>query len=166
MHSFPQALAFAVMAAGPLGLMLAENAAISESAAPKNSTAAKKSSTTGRPSATPSRKKSSVRKGPSTSSRQTWRPRQLQPTPERYKEIQQALVSKGYLSGEPSGNWTQESADALRRFQEDQNINPSGKIDSLSLIALGLGPKHGPAPTAPIHSEPKPENPPDAPAAN
>jgi hypothetical protein len=27
----------------------------------------------------------------------TWRNRQLQPTPERYREIQQALLAKGYL---------------------------------------------------------------------
>lgn len=67
---------------------------------------------------------------------------QLQPTPERYKEIQQALAQKGYLHSEPSGVWNQESADALRRFQQDQNLDPSGKLDSLSLIALGLGPKH------------------------
>ena len=70
-----------------------------------------------------------------------WRSRQLQPTPDRYKEIQQALVSKGYLKSEPTGAWNQESVDALRRFQQDQSLEASGKIDSLSLIALGLGPK-------------------------
>jgi hypothetical protein len=67
---------------------------------------------------------------------------QTAPTPDRYKEIQQALVQKGYLHGEPSGQWNQDSMEALRRFQHDQNLAPSGKLDSLSLIALGLGPKH------------------------
>jgi hypothetical protein len=38
--------------------------------------------------------------------------------------------------------WDQNSADALRRFQQDQNLQASGKLDSLSIIALGLGPKH------------------------
>ena len=33
------------------------------------------------------------------------------------------------------------STEALRRFQQDQNLEASGKLDSLSLIALGLGPK-------------------------
>ncbi|MGA3236800.1 MAG: peptidoglycan-binding domain-containing protein [Bryobacteraceae bacterium] len=73
----------------------------------------------------------------------TWRNRQLQPTPERYKEIQQALLAKGYLQPEQaSGVWDQNSADALKQFQTAQNITASGKINSLSLIALGLGPKH------------------------
>jgi len=74
--------------------------------------------------------------------RSAWHPAQTAPTPERYKEIQQALVQKGYLHGEPSGRWDQDSIDALRRFQHDQNLDASGKLDSLSLIALGLGPKH------------------------
>jgi peptidoglycan hydrolase-like protein with peptidoglycan-binding domain len=63
-----------------------------------------------------------------------------QPAPERYKEIQQALVDKGYFSGSPDGVWGATSTDALKRFQHDQNLNEDGKLDSLSIIALGLGP--------------------------
>jgi peptidoglycan hydrolase-like protein with peptidoglycan-binding domain len=66
---------------------------------------------------------------------------QLQPAPERYKEIQQALADKGYFSGTPDGVWGASSMDALKRFQHDQNLSEDGKVDSLSLIALGLGPK-------------------------
>jgi len=66
---------------------------------------------------------------------------QQAPTAERYKEIQQALISKGYLQGEPTGEWGPDSVDALKRFQADQNLTADGKIGSLSLIALGLGPK-------------------------
>jgi hypothetical protein len=66
---------------------------------------------------------------------------QQAPSPERYKEIQQALASKGYLQGERTGEWGPDSVDALKRFQTDQNLMPDGKINSLSLIALGLGPK-------------------------
>jgi hypothetical protein len=66
----------------------------------------------------------------------------MAPTPDRYKEIQEALVSKGYLTPEEAtGGWNQSSVDALKRFQADQKIDASGKINSLSLIALGLGPK-------------------------
>ena len=63
------------------------------------------------------------------------------PTRERYKEIQQALADKGYYQGEVNGQWSAESTDALRRFQSDQNLKVDGKLGSLSLIALGLGPK-------------------------
>lgn len=73
--------------------------------------------------------------------RRTSRSYQQAPSPERYKEIQQALASKGYLQGEPTGEWGPDSVDALKRFQTDQNLMPDGKVSSLSLIALGLGPK-------------------------
>ena len=73
----------------------------------------------------------------------TWRNRQMAPSLDRYKEIQQALVAKGYLQPEQAtGAWDQNSVDALKRFQTEQNLDGSGKINSLSLIALGLGPKH------------------------
>jgi peptidoglycan hydrolase-like protein with peptidoglycan-binding domain len=84
-------------------------------------------------------KKKTAKKTTSTRSRSS---RQAQPTPQRYREIQQALVNKGYLKSDPNGTWGPESVEALRRFQHDQKLNESGKVDSLSLIALGLGPKH------------------------
>ncbi len=66
---------------------------------------------------------------------------QQAPTTERYREIQQALAAKGYLQGEPNGEWGPDSVEALKRFQADQNLHPDGKLNSLSLIAMGLGPK-------------------------
>lgn len=74
---------------------------------------------------------------------------QLQPTPERYKQIQEALASRGYFNGAADGTWGPESVDALKRFQHDQNLTDDGKIGSLSLIALGLGPKRVAAAEAP-----------------
>jgi len=47
------------------------------------------------------------------------------------------------------GTWGESSAEALKRFQADQNLEQTGKINSLSLIALGLGPKHDNPPAAP-----------------
>ena len=77
----------------------------------------------------------------------TWRNRQAAPTADRYREIQDALVAKGYLQpDEASGKWDQSSIDALKRFQAEQKLDSTGKIDSLSLIALGLGPKYDSAP--------------------
>src|SRR5262245_60389166 len=103
--------------------------------------ATKKSSPAGKKS-TVSSKKSTKKK--STTSAGNWRTAgQRQPTPERYKEIQSALASKGYLDmSEANGVWRESSVDALKRFQQDQNLEPSGKITSMSLIALGLGPKY------------------------
>jgi peptidoglycan hydrolase-like protein with peptidoglycan-binding domain len=66
---------------------------------------------------------------------------QQAPTPDRYKEIQQALADKGYFKGTVDGKWGSDSIDALKKFQTEQSLEPDGKIGSLSLIALGLGPK-------------------------
>ena len=73
--------------------------------------------------------------------RPVYHPVQSVPTPERTKEIQSALVRKGYLNSEPSGAWDADSIAAMKRFQKDQNLEADGKFSSLSLIALGLGPK-------------------------
>ena len=88
--------------------------------------------------------------------------RQMAPTPERYREIQEALASKGYLKSEPNGVWDDQSAEALRQFQTDQKLSPTGKLSSASLIALGLGPKTSSSssvqppgqPAAPIEAPP------------
>lgn len=79
-----------------------------------------------------------------------------QPSQERYKEIQQALATRGYFKTEPDGTWGPASVDALKRFQRDQNLVEDGKIGSLSLIALGLGPKREPPePVKTVESEQK-----------
>jgi len=80
----------------------------------------------------------------STSKRTTARrsePRQTAPTAERYREIQQALADKGYYSGPVNGEWGPDSVTALKNFQEANKLTADGKLGSLSLIALGLGPK-------------------------
>ncbi len=65
---------------------------------------------------------------------------QQAPTPDRYREIQQALSDKGYFKGPVDGQWGADSVSALRTFQKDHNLDGDGKLTSLSLIGLGLGP--------------------------
>ena len=73
----------------------------------------------------------------------TWRNRQMAPTSDRYRDIQSALAAKGYLKAEDAnGQWNQSSIDALKKFQSEQNLEATGKLNALSLIALGLGPKY------------------------
>jgi peptidoglycan hydrolase-like protein with peptidoglycan-binding domain len=152
MHSLSRAFALTTLAVLPLSLIVADTATTKpgskETSTKKATTATVRKRTTSAKGRTPSH----------------YTPRQVQPTPERYREIQQALASKGYLKTGPTGSWDQDSMDALRRFQEDQKINPSGKIDSLSLIALGLGPKRATSPAVARPAEPKPQSAP--PAAN
>jgi hypothetical protein len=85
---------------------------------------------------------------------------QANPSPERYKEIQQALASKGYLKSEPNGVWDSQSTDALRQFQADKKLDPTGKINAPSLIGLGLGPQppaSAPQIPAPVSPAPAPQ---------
>jgi len=112
------------------------------------------SSSKGTPSKTKAKSTASKRK---TTPARTVRSYQQAPTPERYQEIQEALVKKGYFQGQADGHWGTDSVDALKRFQAEQNLMPDGKINSLSLIALGLGAKRlsaqsKPAGTAPAQS--------------
>ena len=51
---------------------------------------------------------------------------QKAPTADRYKEIQQALVERGYMEGPPDGKWGPDSSEAIRRFQRDQNLLDDG----------------------------------------
>lgn len=79
----------------------------------------------------------------------------MTPTPERYREIQQALIDRGYLQGPASGVWGPDCVQALKKFQQDQNLEPSGKVNSISLITLGLGPKREPLGSAAVvHNAP------------
>lgn len=101
------------------------------------------------PAKTAARHSKTAGKHSKTKSAAAWRSRQLAPTPDRYKEIQSALANKGYLNEPANGVWDSQSTEALRRFQQDQNLEPTGKLNSLSLIALGLGAKRTTVPYPP-----------------
>lgn len=129
--SIPVVVAGAVLILGSASAVTTTKKTTKKSGTSKTTAAHKTSST-------------AAKKGSKSSKRTvaaTRTPRQLTPTPDRYKQIQDALASKGYLSAEQAnGQWGDASSDALKRFQTDQNLDASGKINSLSLIALGLGP--------------------------
>jgi len=114
------------------------NASKAKGTSSAKSTAGKKAASTGK-------KTSSAKAAPSRYRRSS----QREPAPERYQEIQQSLAEKGYYSGPVNGAWGADSVAALKRFQRDQNIGDDGKLGSLSLIALGLGPKRGAQSTEP-----------------
>jgi peptidoglycan hydrolase-like protein with peptidoglycan-binding domain len=64
---------------------------------------------------------------------------QLAPAPERISEIQQALAKDGSFSSTPNGKWDDSTIEAMKRFQGAHGLNPSGKLDALTLRKLGLG---------------------------
>jgi peptidoglycan hydrolase-like protein with peptidoglycan-binding domain len=64
---------------------------------------------------------------------------QMAPTSERITEIQQALAKDGSYSAAPTGKWDNNTIDAMKKFQTTHALNPSGKLDALTLEKLGLG---------------------------
>jgi peptidoglycan hydrolase-like protein with peptidoglycan-binding domain len=94
---------------------------------------------------TPSKGRASAAASKSTASKFTAAKRYsppAAPSSDRIKEIQQALLDRGYLSSEPDGVWSAQCVDALKRFESDKKFKIDGKIDSRILISLGLGPKY------------------------
>jgi Putative peptidoglycan binding domain len=61
------------------------------------------------------------------------------PTTDRIEQIQGALGRAGYYKDDPSGRWDPNTVEAMKRFQQDQGLQPNGKIDARTLQKLGLG---------------------------
>jgi hypothetical protein len=159
---FPAVLAASLAAFPQTAPPAQKKASTFKKAAPKS--AAKKTAHASATTVKTTGKTVARRKGKSAGrpvAKATSQPRQQTPTPERYKEIQQALVDKGYLKSEPSGVWDADSTEALRQFQTDRKLTATGKITASSLIGLGLGPRTAepspaslPGPATPPPAEP------------
>ncbi|HYM12481.1 MAG TPA: peptidoglycan-binding domain-containing protein [Bryobacterales bacterium] len=132
-----------------------KSAAKKPSAGKKSSTHKKSSASASHSGSTSTARKSTAQKSPATKAtassshrrrstgktRRAAAPRgQMHPTAERYKQIEEALAARGYLHDSPSGKWGPGSVEALRSFQADHQLPPTGKLDALSLEQLGLGP--------------------------
>jgi peptidoglycan hydrolase-like protein with peptidoglycan-binding domain len=67
-------------------------------------------------------------------------PRQHAIDDTRATEIQQSLIKSGYLSGEASGHWDNQTEAAMQKFQNDNGWQTKLIPDSRAIIKLGLGP--------------------------
>jgi peptidoglycan hydrolase-like protein with peptidoglycan-binding domain len=61
---------------------------------------------------------------------------------DRAREIQTALIREKYMTGEPSGQWDDETQAAMEKYQSDHGWQTKLTPDSRALIKLGLGPNH------------------------
>lgn len=90
--------------------------------------------------------------------------RQLAPEPDRIKEIQQALARESFYQGDPTGKWDDATVSAMKNFQQAKGLQPTGKIEALSLQKLGLGSSvAGLAPPTPRSPAPPHSDPPEKP---
>ncbi len=102
----------------------------------------------------PAAAQSSAKKKTTSSKKKSKRtPRgQKAPTADRIREIQTALNREGAPDLKPTGKWDDATVEAMKKYQADHGLSPTGKIDALTLDKLGLGSetagKGAPIPTA------------------
>jgi Putative peptidoglycan binding domain. len=89
--------------------------------------------------AKPTAHSGNTRNGNKSSTRSRRQPGQKAPTNDRVSEIQAALAKDGSFAGMPNGKWDDDTVQAMRKFQAAHGLNPTGKLDALSLQRLGLG---------------------------
>jgi peptidoglycan hydrolase-like protein with peptidoglycan-binding domain len=54
------------------------------------------------------------------------------------RQVQQALHNKGLQVGRADGRWGSRTSNALKQFQQKQNIQANGQLDQQTLSDLGL----------------------------
>ncbi len=59
---------------------------------------------------------------------------------ERVREIQLALIERGFLEGPPTGVYDAQTVEAMRRFQQAEGIEATGYPTAHALYRLGLHP--------------------------
>ena len=57
------------------------------------------------------------------------------------REVQQVLITRGFLHGRVTGVWSTETREALIAFQRKEGFAASGSIDTRTVTALGLSGK-------------------------
>ncbi len=59
---------------------------------------------------------------------------------ERATQLQAALIRAGYLTGQPSGHWDEQTEAAMAKLQADNGWQTKLVPDSRAIIKIGLGP--------------------------
>ena len=85
-------------------------------------------------------KKTAKARAPQSKSRRTPAPGQ-----ETVVQAQQALLDAGYHLGEPDGKMGTATTASVKKFQTDRHLPVTGKLDAITLAALGIGNGTGPA---------------------
>jgi len=68
---------------------------------------------------------------------------------ETIMQAQEALTAAGYHLGEPDGKSGPETTTAIKKFQGDRHLPVTGKLDSITLSALGVGKSSDPSAAGP-----------------
>jgi Putative peptidoglycan binding domain len=127
-----------ILAAMAVGSLTLPAAVVAQTSGASKTSQKPATGTTPAKTGTAAKKKSS--KSGKGSSRKSNRVKgQAAPTPDRINEIQGALAKNGAYTGTPTGKWDDPSVEAMKKFQASHGLNPTGKMDALTLQKLGLG---------------------------
>ncbi|GBC78334.1 hypothetical protein HRbin08_01822 [bacterium HR08] len=127
------------MGDGPEGGALAQRrqSARSKTRPSRKPAARSRASATRSQRATTRRSRASTRRR--TARRLVLRPGGLIPR-ERVREIQLALIERGFLEGSPTGVYDARTVEAMKRFQQAEGIEVTGYPTAQALYRLGLHP--------------------------
>jgi len=71
---------------------------------------------------------------------------------ERVTEIQKALIKLGYLSGTPSGQYDEDTVQAMKQFQSANQLTTTGLPSAHALKRLGVPKRSGDSYAVPVKS--------------
>src|SRR5688500_16834030 len=94
---------------------------------------------------TPDKKKAAPKKGARSQTATARRRVPAGTANETVLKTQVALTALGYNLGEPDGKAGAATTSAVKRFQTDRHLPVTGKLDSITLAALGVSAGSGPA---------------------
>jgi peptidoglycan hydrolase-like protein with peptidoglycan-binding domain len=93
----------------------------------------------------PEKKKAPAKKTAKARASQSKSRRTPAPGQETVVQAQQALLDAGYHLGEPDGKMGTATTASVKKFQTDRHLPVTGKLDAITLAALGIGNGTGPA---------------------
>jgi photosystem II stability/assembly factor-like uncharacterized protein len=94
---------------------------------------------------TPEKKKAPVKKTSKSTTTARKRTPAFKVSDAAVLQAQQALANGGYHLGEPDGKLGPTTTAALKKFQTDRHLPVTGKLDAITLAALGISTGIGPA---------------------
>jgi hypothetical protein len=73
-------------------------------------------------------------------------------SPERVTEIQQALIKSGYLEGEATGQYDENTVQAMKQFQAASGLSKTGTPSAATLKKLGVSKRSNDGYAVPVKS--------------